>query len=62
MAAIVIALLPLIESRIGIAKVLKRIGQRHALVEGVTDYDAYHLVTDSSIYQKGILVPIDGLQ
>ena len=60
MAATVIVLLPLIESRVGIVKVLQRIGQ--GSVEEVAEHNAYYYGDDSSIYQKRILVPVDGSQ
>jgi SSS family transporter len=59
-AATVIVLLPLIESRAGIIKVLKRIGQG-SLVEEVTEHNSYY-AHDSTRYQKRILVPVDGSQ
>jgi urea-proton symporter len=61
MAATVIVLLPLIESRVGIVKVLQRIGQGSVEEEIVAENNAYY-VADSSIYQKRILVPVDGSQ
>jgi urea-proton symporter len=61
-AATVIILLPLIESRVGIVKVLKRIGQG-SIVEEVTEHNAsYYYAHDSARYQKRILVPVDGSQ
>jgi urea-proton symporter len=59
-AATVIVVLPLIESRVGIVKVLRRIGQ--GSVEEVAELNAYNYADDSFIYQKRILVPIDGSQ
>jgi SSS family transporter len=60
MAATVIVVLPLIESRVGIVKVLQRIGQG-SVEEEVAEHNAYY-VNDSSIYQRRILVPVDGSQ
>ena len=59
-AATVIVLLPLIESRVGIVKVLKRIGQG-SVVEEMTERNTYH-TPDPSSFQKRILVPVDGSQ
>jgi SSS family transporter len=59
-AATVIVLLPLIESRAGIIKVMKRIGQG-SIVEEVTERNTYY-ARDSTRYQKRILVPVDGSQ
>jgi urea-proton symporter len=56
-AATVIVLLPLMESRAGIAKVLKRIGQ--GSIEEMAEHNTYYS-HDSPIYQKRILVPVDG--
>src|ERR671925_1898637 len=58
-AATVIVLLPLMESRAGIAKVLKRIGQ--GSIEEMAANNTYYS-HDSPIYQKRILVPVDGSQ
>jgi urea-proton symporter len=60
MAATVIVVLPLIESRVGIVNVLQRIGQGSVEKE-MAGHNAYY-VNDSSIYQKSILVPVDGSQ
>lgn len=60
MAATVIVLLPLIESRVGIVKVLKRIGQG-SVVEEMTERNTYH-TPDPPSFQKRILVPVDGSQ
>lgn len=57
-AATVIVLLPLIESRVGIVKVLKQIG-KGSIVEAVTERNAYYTAKSQS-YQKRILVPVDG--
>jgi SSS family transporter len=59
-AAAVIVLLPLIESRVGIVKVLKQIG-KGSIVEAVTERNAYY-TAESQSYQKRILVPVDGSQ
>lgn len=59
-AATVIVLLPLIESRVGIVKVLKRMGQG-SVVEEMTERNTYH-TPDPPIFQKRILVPVDGSQ
>ena len=59
-AAAVIVLLPLIESRAGIVKVLKQIG-KGSIVEAVTERNAYY-TAESQSYQKRILVPVDGSQ
>jgi SSS family transporter len=59
-AATVIVLLPLIESRVGIVKVLKRIGQG-SVVEEMTERNTYHTPDPPSL-QKRILVPVDGSQ
>jgi urea-proton symporter len=59
-AAAVIVLLPLIESRVGIVKVLKQIG-KGSIVEAVTERNAYY-AAESQSYQKRILVPVDGSQ
>lgn len=66
-AATVVVLLPLIESRVGIIKVLKRISQRsgRGVVvddDGFTQSSDRYASTDSPIYQKRILVPVDGSQ
>jgi SSS family transporter len=58
-AASVIVLLPLIESRVGIVKVLRRIGQG-STVEEVTERNTYYHTPGSPSYQKRILVPVDG--
>jgi SSS family transporter len=58
-AATVIVLLPLMESRAGIAKVLKRIGQ--GSIEEMAEHNTYYS-HDTPIYQKRILVPVDGSQ
>jgi SSS family transporter len=61
MAATVIVLLPLIQSRVGIVKVLKRIGGQGSIEE--VEHHAYHADgSSSSSYQKRILVPVDGSQ
>jgi urea-proton symporter len=60
-AASVIVLLPLIESRVGIVKVLRRIGQG-SIFEEVTERNIYYHTPDSPSYQKRILVPVDGSQ
>jgi SSS family transporter len=61
MAATVIVLLPLIQSRVGIVKVLKRIGGQGSIEE--VEHHAYHADgSSSSTYQKRILVPVDGSQ
>jgi urea-proton symporter len=59
-AAAVIVLLPLIESRAGIFKVLKQIG-KGSIVEAMTERNAYY-TAESQSYQKRILVPVDGSQ
>jgi SSS family transporter len=59
-AAAVIVLLPLIESRVGIVKVLKQIG-KGSIVEAVKERNAYY-AAESRSYQKRILVPVDGSQ
>jgi urea-proton symporter len=59
-AATVIVLLPLMQSRAGIAEVLKRIGQG-ASIEELAEHDTYYS-HDPSIPQKRILVPVDGSQ
>jgi hypothetical protein len=59
-AASIIVLLLLIESRAGIIKVLKRIGQG-LLAEEVTERNIYY-AHYSTRYQKRILVPVDGSQ
>jgi SSS family transporter len=61
-AATVVILLPLIESRVGIVKVLKRIGQRSEVVDGLAEHNYYYASTDAHVYQKRILVPVDGSQ
>jgi nucleotide-binding universal stress UspA family protein len=59
-AASVIVLLPLVESRVGIVKVLNRISQA-SVVEQVTERNALYPAPDSeSEQQKRILVPVDG--
>jgi urea-proton symporter len=58
-AATVIVLLPLMESRTGIAKVLKRIGQGSS--EEMAEHNTYD-AHDPGIHQKRILVPVDGSQ
>jgi SSS family transporter len=58
-AATVIVLLPLMESRTGIAKVLKRIGQGSP--EEMAEHNTFYS-HDSPIHQKRILVPVDGSQ
>lgn len=61
-AAAVIVLLPLIESRVGIVRVLSRIGQG-TIVEQETEHNAGYPAHDSaSQQQKRILVPVDGSQ
>jgi SSS family transporter len=59
-AATVIVLLPLMQSRAGIAEVLKRIGQG-ASIEELAEHNTYYS-HDPSITQKRILVPVDGSQ
>ncbi|MDQ5841983.1 MAG: sodium/solute symporter [Thermoproteota archaeon] len=59
-AATVIVLLPLVESRVGIVKVLNRISQA-SVVEQVTERNALYPAPDSEgEQQKRILVPVDG--
>ena len=60
MAAAVIVLLPLIESRDGIVKVLKRIGQ--APIAETTEDNPYLIHDYSPMYKRKILVPVDGSQ
>jgi nucleotide-binding universal stress UspA family protein len=63
-AATVIVLLPLIESRVGIIKVLRRIGQGSNAFEEEAqqnNVEFYHARRSPS-YQKRILVPVDGSQ
>jgi SSS family transporter len=62
-AAAVIVLLPLIESRVGIVRVLNRIGQG-SIVEQMTEYNAHYPAAPQSVSQKQkrILVPVDGSQ
>jgi nucleotide-binding universal stress UspA family protein len=60
MAAAVIVLLPLIESRDGIVKVLKRIGQ--APIAESTEDNPYLIHDYSPMYKRKILVPVDGSQ
>jgi nucleotide-binding universal stress UspA family protein len=59
-AATVLILLPLIESRTGIVKVLKRIGQG-ATVQ-IAEQSSSRADEYSLIYEKKILVPVDGSQ
>jgi urea-proton symporter len=62
-AATIIVLLPLIESRVGIVRVLQKIGQRPYGTEQQRVYDYYY--DDDyrgDFFQKKILVPIDGSQ
>jgi SSS family transporter len=58
MAATVIILLPLIESRIGIVRVLKRMSQ--GSIEEIAQQKPYYNDDDFPTYQKRILVPVDG--
>jgi SSS family transporter len=58
-AATVIVILPLMESRAGIGKVLKRIGQ--GSIEEMAEHNTYY-AHDPPIHQKRILVPVDGSQ
>jgi SSS family transporter len=60
MAAAVIVLLPLIESRDGIVKVLKRIDQ--APIAETTEDNPYLIHDYSPMYKRKILVPVDGSQ
>ncbi|HEX2106400.1 MAG TPA: sodium/solute symporter [Nitrososphaera sp.] len=59
-AATVIILLPLMESRVGIIKVLQRIGQGSGVIDRLTETSSSYASNDSSIHQKRILVPVDG--
>jgi len=63
-AATAIVLLPLIESRAGIVKVLRRIGQGSNAFEEETQQNnvEYYHARRSPSYQKRILVPVDGSQ
>jgi nucleotide-binding universal stress UspA family protein/uncharacterized protein with PQ loop repeat len=58
-AATVIVLLPLMQSRAGIAEVLKRMGQ--GPIEELAEHNTYYS-HDPSIPQKRILVAVDGSQ
>ncbi len=57
-AAIVIVLLPLVQSRVGIVKVINQISRR-PIVRQVTDNNANY-VPKYQQYQRRILVPVDG--
>jgi nucleotide-binding universal stress UspA family protein len=61
-AATIIVLLPLIESRVGIVRVLQKIGQRPYGTEQQRVYDYYDDDYRGDFFQKKILVPIDGSQ
>jgi SSS family transporter len=61
-AATIIVLLPLIESRVGIVRVLQKIGQRPYRIEQQRVYDYYDDDYRDDFFQKKILVPIDGSQ
>jgi urea-proton symporter len=64
-AATVVILLPVIESRNSIVKVLKQIGQRSTTtttVEVAADHDVFHSTPGSPTFRKRILVPVDGSQ
>jgi nucleotide-binding universal stress UspA family protein len=63
-AAAVIVLLPLIESRVGIINVLRRIGQGLNTFEEEAQQNnvEYYHARRSPSYQKRILVPVDGSQ
>jgi nucleotide-binding universal stress UspA family protein len=58
MAATVIILLPLIESRASIAKVLKQIGR--GPITQISEQEPFTPNDYSPIYKKRILVPVDG--